>query len=128
MLWIIIVAVVVIVVVVFWSIKRTKVLKSRQQLEQEMQGLIASFNDLKGKVQESSLRDHEKEAVLKNVDQNIETLERWQSTALPNVTFFKNHTDPIEKEFRGLQESVARDLSKYDELADAVKPPQSSDS
>ena len=47
-------------------------------------------------------------------------MERWRSTALPNITFWKNHTEPIEKEFRSLKESVAQELSKYDGIP---KPP-----
>ena len=128
MVWIIVIAVIVVTVGVIWGIRRTKVLKSKQKLEQEMQGVIASFQDLKGRVQESQLRDHEKETVVKNIDQNIETLERWKNTALPNITLFKNHTEPIEKEFRGLQENVERELSRYDELADAIKSPPTSGS
>lgn len=114
MVWIIIVSVAVVAIVAFVSVKRAAVLKAKAKLQDEIAGVIASFSDLKVKIGESELRDSEKTPLIKNIDRNIEQLERWRSTALPNITFWKNHTEPIEKEFRSLKESVAQELSKYD--------------
>ncbi len=120
MVWIIIVVVIAIVAAFFWGRKRTKVLKERDELQATIQSVMASFRELKEKINESELRDNEKKILHANIDRNLEQLERWESSALPSITFFKNHTAPIEKEFRSLQESVAAELSKYDELADSV--------
>lgn len=119
MVWLIILAVIVVLVVVLWTNKRLKVLKEKERLEQTLQSVVASYRDLKAKIQASDIRENEKTGLIANIDQSIVTLERWESTALPNVTFFKNHTEPIEKEFAGLQESVARELAKYEDLSGA---------
>lgn len=116
MVWIVIAAVIVVGVAVFWGSKRAGDLKAKAQLQEEIAGVIASFSDLKGKIAASDLRDHDKAPLIKNIDREIETLERWKDTALPNITFWKNHTEPIEKEFRSLKESVAHELSKYDRI------------
>lgn len=119
MVWIII-GIVVIAAVVFWVTKRMKVLKERDELQATIQSVMASFRELKEKINQSGLRDNEKKILLSNVDRNIDQLERWESSSLPSITLFKNHTAPIEKEFRNLQESVAAELSKYDELSDSI--------
>ncbi len=116
MVWIIVVAVLVVLVVALWSRKRLEVLKRKAQLEQTIESVITSFIDLKARVNELDLRDHEKRILVGNIERNLETLERWKTTAIPNITFFKNHTIPIEREFNELRESVAKDLSKYEGL------------
>ena len=116
MVWIIVLVVVVAVIATFWGRKRMEVLKKKADLERDIQGVIASFSDLRGRVGESSLRDHEKAILVSNIDRSLEQLERWKTTAIPNITLWKNHTAPIEREFADLQESVARELAKYDEL------------
>jgi hypothetical protein len=116
MVWIIVASVIVVAIVVYVSVKRAAVLKAKAKLQDEIAGVITSFSDLKVKIAESELREHDKTPLIKNIDRNIEQLERWRSTALPNITFWKNHTAPIEKEFRNLKESVAQELSKYDEI------------
>jgi hypothetical protein len=113
MIWIIVVSVLLVLAAVLYGRKRTSVLASRKRLEGEMQGVLDSFADLKTKIQASELQPSVKNTLVGNVDQNIETLERWKNRALPNVTFWKNHTEPIEKEFADLKESVARELSQY---------------
>jgi len=121
MVWIIIAAVIVVGSGALWTTKRMKVLKSKEELQQSIESVITSFSQLRDKVRSSDLRDHEKASLVKNIEQNIEQLERWKNTALPNITFMKNHTEPIEKEFNGLKEGVARELSKYDELSGSVE-------
>jgi len=121
MVWIIIAAVIIVGSGILWTTRRMKVLKSKEELQQSIESVIASFSQLRDKVHSSNLPNHEKTSLVKNIEQNIEQLERWKNTALPNITFMKNHTEPIEKEFNGLKESVARELSKYDELAGSVE-------
>jgi hypothetical protein len=116
--FLIVLGVVVILIAGVWSAKRMKVLASKRELERELQSVINSFEELKAKIGEADLRDHEKATLVGNIDQNIEMLQRWKQTALPNVTFFKNHTAPIEKEFNSLRESVANELSRYEGLPD----------
>ncbi len=117
MVWII-VGIIIIALAVLWGSKRLKVLKERDALQSDMQSVMASFRELKEKIRASDLRENEKTILIINIDRNIEQLERWERSALPSVTFFKNHTAPIEKEFRNLQESVAAELSKHDDLPD----------
>ncbi len=121
MIWIIIVAAIVVLAGGFWSARRVKVLKSKAELEDKMQSLLDSFHSLKQKISESDIRQNEKDTLLGNVERSIDQLERWKNTALPNVTFWKNHTEPIKKEFADLQESVARQLSGYDDLPNPIE-------
>ena len=117
MVWIIILVVVVAVVATLWGRKRMQVLKKKADLERDLESVVASFTDLREKVKQSDLREHETAIVVSNIDRSLETLERWKSNAIPNITLWKNHTAPIEREFIDLQESVARELSKYEGLA-----------
>ena len=117
MVWIIVGAIVVLAVV-FWGTTRVKVLKKKVELQDTIRSVITSFRELGGKIEQSQLKDNEKKILLDNIARNVETLERWESTAIPNITFWKNHTDPIEKEFRSLKEGVAFELSKYEGLPD----------
>ena len=121
MTWIIVVAAILVVAGGFWGSRRVKVLKSKAELEDKMQSLLDSFRSLKQKITESDLRQNEKDTLLANVERSIDQLERWKNTALPNVTFLKNHTEPIRKEFEDLQESVARQLSEYDDLPNPIE-------
>lgn len=121
MVWIIILAVIVVGTGILWTTRRMKVLKSKEKLQQSIESVETSFSELRDKVRSSGLPEHEKSSLIKNIEQNLEQLERWKTTALPNITFLKNHTEPIEKEFNGLKESVAKELSKYDELSGAIE-------
>ena len=116
MLWIIIVAVILVGAATIFTIRRRKVLASKAELEGSIQSVLDSFRSLHGKIAASDIRQNEKDVLLDNVQRSIDQLERWKNTALPNVTFFKNHTAPIEKEFESLKESVARELSEYDDI------------
>ena len=113
MVWIIIVAVLLVLAAVLYGTRRSRVLASKKRLEDGIQGLLDSFNDLKGKIQGSDLQPNVKTSRVKNAEQNIETIERWKNHALPNITFWKNHTAPIEKEFDDLSDNVARELAQY---------------
>lgn len=117
MIWIIVVAAILVTVAVLYSTKRLKVLKAKEELERTMESVISSFRDLTVKIRESDLGDHEKSILVGNIERNIAQLERWRDSSLPNVTFWKNHTKPIEKEFKDLQDSVAADLARYEELS-----------
>lgn len=116
MVWIIIVAVILVGAATVFTIRRRKVLASKAELEASMQSVLDSFVSLREKISASDIRRNEKETLLDNVQRSIDQLERWKNTALPNVTFFKNHTEPIEKEFESLKENVARELSEYDDI------------
>lgn len=120
MTWLIVLAVIVVLGGVLWGTKRAGVLKSKAQLEQNIEHAIVSFGELTGKIRDSDLRDHEKKVLLKNIESSIETLERWKNTTLPNITLWKNHTAPLEKELAGLRENVARDLASYEGLPDPL--------
>jgi hypothetical protein len=113
MVWIIIVAVLLVLTAVLYGTRRSRVVASKKRLEDGIQGLLDSFTDLKAKIQGSDLQPNVKTSRIKNADQNIETIERWKNQALPNITFWKNHTEPIAKEFDDLNESVTRELSQY---------------
>jgi type II secretory pathway pseudopilin PulG len=121
MIWIIIVAAIVVLAAVLWSLKRKKVLESKVELERTIESVLDSFGSLRGKITESDLRQNEKDILLANVQRNIDQLERWKNTALPNITFWKNHTEPIEKEFKSLQESVAHELAGYKDLPNPLE-------
>lgn len=121
MTWIIIGAVIVVSAATVFTVRRRKVLASKAELENSMQSVLDSFGSLRKKIEESDIRQNEKDVLLANVQRSIDQLERWKNSALPNVTFFKNHTAPIEKEFLGLQESVARDLSEYKDLPNPLE-------
>lgn len=114
MIWIIIAAVVLAAIAVIVTVQRRKVLESKQELEQSIESVINSFEDLTEKIKSSDLGEQEKKTLIGNIDRNIAQLERWRDSSLPNVTFWKNHTAPIEKEFKNLRESVATELSRYD--------------
>ena len=114
MTWIILLAVVVVAGVALWAVKRSKVLKAKQELVRSIDAVITSFGDLKRKVEESDINASHKKTLVANIERSIDTLEGWQKTALPDVTLFKNHVAPIEKEFYELRESVARELAEYD--------------
>jgi type II secretory pathway pseudopilin PulG len=116
MVWIIIVGVLLVLVAVLFTRQRLKVLSSKAELERTIQSVLDSFGSLRDKIVASDLRQNEKDILLGNVQRNIDQLERWKNSALPNITFWKNHTAPIEKEFTSLQESVARELSQYKDL------------
>lgn len=116
MLWIIIVAVILAGAATVFTIRRRKVLAAKAELEGSIQEVLDSFRSLREKIAASDIRQNEKDTLLSNVDRNIDQLERWQKTAIPNVTFWKNHTEPIEKEFASLKENVARELSGYDDI------------
>ena len=120
MAWIIVLAVVVVLVVVLWGTKRAAVLKSKTKLEQDIEHALTSFGELTGKIRDSDLKDHEKKILTKNIEGSIETLERWKSSTLPNITLWKNHTAPLEKELADLRENVARDLASYEGLPDPL--------
>lgn len=113
MVWIIVVSVLLVLAAVVYGIRRSRVLASKKRLEDGIEGLIDSFNDLKAKIQESDLEPNVKTSRIKNAEQNIETIERWKNHALPNITFWKNHTEPIEKEFDALNDNVTRELAQY---------------
>lgn len=117
MIWIIVVAAILVAIAVVFGVRRMKVLKSKEELEQSIQSVISSFEDLTRKIKESDLGDQEKSTLVSNIERNIAQLERWRDSSLPNVTFWKNHTAPIEKEFRNLQESVEAELARYEEIA-----------
>lgn len=116
MVWIIVGAVILAGAAGLYGSRRVKVLKSKAELESKMQSALDSYDSLRQKITTSELRQNEKDVLVGNVQRNIDQLERWKNTALPNVTFFKNHTAPIQKEFADLQESVARELSQYKDL------------
>jgi len=116
MIWIIVVAALLVLAVAFWSSRRLKVLKAKKELEEQIQSVLDSFGSLREKITASELRQNEKDNLLDNVQRNIDQLERWKNTAIPNITFWKNHTEPIRKEFVSLQESVAHELSQYKDL------------
>jgi hypothetical protein len=118
MIWIIVAAAVLVAVAVIITIQRRKVLESKQELEESIEGVINSFEDLTEKIKASELGEQEKKTLIGNIDRNIAQLERWRDSSLPNVTFWKNHTAPIEKEFNNLRESVATELSRYNVTAD----------
>ena len=116
MIWIIVVSVLVVAVAIAFASKRTRVLRSKEKLQEDVLGALDSFESLKAKVNASDLRDHQKARLVGNIDMNITTLERWKATAIPNITFWKNHPEPIQKELVDLREGVARDLAAYDGL------------
>ncbi|MFW5689214.1 MAG: hypothetical protein ACOC1U_06565 [Spirochaetota bacterium] len=116
MIWIIIVAAILAVAATLWASRRMKVLASKKELESSMQSVKDSFGDLRKKIAASDLRQNEKDTLDGNVQRNIDQLDRWMNTAVPNITFWKNHPEPIQKEFADMQESVARELSQYKDL------------
>lgn len=116
MTWIIVLVVAVAAGIVLWGVKRSKVLKAKQELVQTIDAVITSFGELKQKVEAADINASHKKTLVANIDRSIDTLEGWQKTALPDVTLFKNHVAPIEKEFHELRESVARELAEYDVL------------
>ena len=118
MVWIIVGAVILAGAIGLYTSRRLKVLKAKAELESKMQSALDSYASLRQKITASELRQNEKDVLVDNVQRNIDQLERWKNTALPNVTFFKNHTAPIQKEFADLQEDVARALSAYKDLPD----------
>ena len=120
MIWIIIGAAILVFAATIFTIRRRKVLASKVELENSIQSVLDSFGSLRNKIAESDLRQNEKDVLLSNVQRNIDQLDRWKNTAIPNITFWKNHPEPIEKEFRSLQESVDRELSAYKDLPNPV--------
>lgn len=116
MIWIIIAGAVVVLVAVLFTTNRLKVLAAKAELERTIQGVLDSFGSLRAKITESDMRENEKKLLLANLQRNVDQLEQWKNSSIPNITFWKNHTAPIEKEFASLKETVDRELSKYDDL------------
>jgi len=113
MVWIIVLAVLLVLTGVLYSVRRSKVMAEKKRLEEGIPLLLDSFAQLKAKIQGSELQPNVKTSRIKNADQNIETIERWKTQGLPNITFFRNHTAPIEKEFNDMNENVSRELAHY---------------
>jgi molybdopterin converting factor small subunit len=116
MIWIIVIAAILAAIATLFTVQRMKVLKSKEELEQTIESVISSFEDLMRKAKESDLDEQEKSIVVANIERNVQQLNRWKNQSLPNVTFWKNHTAPIEKEFNDLKENVASELARYEDL------------